>query len=130
MSFFDIKLFNGVIDLSDILQLDHTIHWDTERFQREQVVLDLMEENEHIMKSFLVDKGHKNGKEIHCVTSSGLIFILNEKRFINKEKNPLITILIARKGQLTRLYHSCHLYVPEFLMRIAGEHQRQHLNYA
>jgi hypothetical protein len=50
-----------------------------------------------------LDKNHPAGKELHCVTHSGIIFILNERKY---ELNIpcLITILLARPNQVKRLY--------------------------
>ena len=41
-----------------------------------------------------VDKGHKNGPEIHCVRADSSVFIYN------KRTAKFITVLLARRGQL------------------------------
>lgn len=52
------------------------------------------------LNAFLVDCGHKNGPEIHIITDTGLILVLN------KETKVLATILIARPGQIRRYYQA------------------------
>ena len=48
--------------------------------------------------SFVVDRGHKNGPEIHEITSTGIINIYNQ--FTKK----LVTKLIARPAQIKRYF--------------------------
>lgn len=47
---------------------------------------------------FMWDKGHKNGAEIHTITTTGLIIVQN------KRTNNLVTVLIARPRQIRRYY--------------------------
>lgn len=47
---------------------------------------------------FVWDKGHKNGAEIHTITTTGLIIVQN------KRTNNLVTVLIARPQQIRRYY--------------------------
>lgn len=47
---------------------------------------------------FIWDKGHKNGAEIHTITTTGLIIVQN------KRTNNLVTVLIARPQQIRRYY--------------------------
>lgn len=54
----------------------------------------------NLLNAFLVDCGHKNGPEIHVITDTGLILVLN------KETKVLATILIARPGQIRRYYQA------------------------
>lgn len=69
-----------------------------------------------VVRGFKVDKGHKNGPEMHIVTSTGLILIYN----YNTKK--MITRLIARPGQLERYFGKGN--TPKELMKIALEHTR------
>jgi len=57
-------------------------------------------DNSIVNKVFEVDKGHKNGSELHYVTFNGIIFIFN------KNTKRLITVLIARPAQIERLYEA------------------------
>lgn len=67
-----------------------------------------------IVKGFKVDRGHKDGPEMHIITSTALILVYN----FNSKK--LVTKLIARPAQLTRYNWDC----PTDLIALAKEHQR------
>lgn len=56
----------------------------------------IIEESAKVLKIALVDKGHKNGNEIHLVYNNGVVKIYNAntRRFI--------TVLIARVPQIER----------------------------
>lgn len=77
-----------------------------------------------IMKSFLVDKNHPNGLEIHIITSTGLIFIFNERT------GKLCTILIARPAQIKRYYENCNIpnEIPRNVVELAYQHECNNLN--
>lgn len=51
-----------------------------------------------VIASFLVDRGHANGPEIHEITDTAIINVYNERT------HKLITKLIARPGQIRRYY--------------------------
>lgn len=67
---------------------------------------------------FTVDKGHKNGAEIHVITENGVIHIYN------KNSKKYVTGLIARPGQLTRY----GAIIPDFVIRRAEAHVALHYN--
>lgn len=73
--------------------------------------------------SFIVNCGHMNGREIHTITEKGLIIVQNART-----KN-IITILIARPGQVTRYWEGLNLETPqndeefEMLMRFCKLHK-------
>lgn len=46
------------------------------------------------MDSFVVDRGHPNGPEIHSVTDTGIIVVHNQRT------GKMVTKLIARPGQV------------------------------
>lgn len=56
----------------------------------------IIEESAKVIKIALVDKGHKNGREIHVIYNNGIVKIYNAntRRFI--------TVLIARVSQIER----------------------------
>ena len=56
----------------------------------------IIEESAKVLKIALVDKGHKNGHEIHIIYNNGIVKIYNanSRRFI--------TVLIARVPQIER----------------------------
>ena len=56
----------------------------------------IIEESAKVIKIAVVDKGHKNGNEIHLVYNNGVVKIYNA----NTRK--FITVLIARVPQIER----------------------------
>ena len=56
----------------------------------------IIEESAKVLKIVIVNKGHKNGEEIHIVYNNGVVKIYNE----NTRK--FITVLIARVPQVER----------------------------
>lgn len=54
------------------------------------------EESAKVCKIAVIDRGHKNGKEVHVIYNNGIVKIYNEntRRFI--------TVLIAREPQIAR----------------------------
>lgn len=75
--------------------------------------------------AFEVDRGHRNGPEIHFITNMGVIVIFN------KYTHRLCSVLIARPNQVRRYFDDCNLSMNAELlavMRLAREHQIQGLN--
>lgn len=75
---------------------DHTSH-ALKRSKRLQIAERLIiEESAKVIKIAVVNKGHKNGNEIHLVYNNGIVKIYNAntRRFI--------TVLIARVPQIER----------------------------
>ena len=56
----------------------------------------IYEESAKVLKIAIVNKGHKNGNEVHLVYNNGVVKIYNE----NTRK--FITVLIARVPQIER----------------------------
>ena len=56
----------------------------------------LIQENAKPINAYVVDKGHKNGFEIHVVYNNGII------RIYNKKTERHITDLFAREPQIAR----------------------------
>ena len=56
----------------------------------------IIEESAKVLKIAIVNKGHKNGNEIHIVYNNGVVKVYNE----NTRK--FITVLIARVPQVER----------------------------
>lgn len=67
---------------------------------------------------FTVDKGHKNGAEIHVITENGIINIYNQ------HSKKYVTGLIARPGQLQRY----GVIIPESVLEKARTHVAMHYN--
>ena len=56
----------------------------------------IVEESAKVLKIAVVNKGHKNGEEVHVVYNNGVVKVYNE----NTRK--FITVLIARVPQIER----------------------------
>lgn len=67
----------------------------------------------------VVDRGHKNGLEIHAVTDDGFTWIWN------KSKNSLITVICPRVAQLKRLNSN----VPTWLIEKATSNREKLKNF-
>ena len=70
-----------------------------------------------------VDRGHRNGAELHTITTTGIIIIRNERT------NKMITKLIARPGQVRRYFTEITEEVQK-VINIAREHQMMNYNLA
>lgn len=98
----------------------YTQHQKEERRSRENLIFNVIGLGEKLDR-FVVDKGHKNGKEIHTLTTTGIIVIQN----LNTKK--VVTMLIARPGQVERYYIDEHKYINDDVKKvinIAREHQK------
>lgn len=74
----------------------NTLHV-VKRSQRLQIAQRLInEESAKVVKIAIVNKGHKDGNEIHVIYNNGIVKIYNA----NTRK--FITVLIAREPQITR----------------------------
>lgn len=126
------------LNIESILSACQTEHLSSERQERFELALRLNKTYEgkgknktshqtEIDKVFLVDKGHEAGKELHCVTKKGIIFILNERKYL-KGYDALITALIARKNQVKRLYEACNLKTPESILKRCAVYEEKGYN--
>ena len=71
-------------------------HYRNDRQKREEVI-NMIGQGTPVA-TFIIDRGHKNGAELHEITDTGIINIYNQKT------HKLITKLIARPGQIRRYY--------------------------
>lgn len=92
-----------------------SIHYSTERQERHAFIQEYIGEG-NIIDSFVVNRGHPGGDEIHSVTDTAIIIIRNQKT------NKVITELIARPEQLRRLYRSENREVPKRVLSLAYKH--------
>lgn len=97
-----------------------TLHYSKDRRTREALIK--MIGYGEIIKTAEVDKGHKNGPEIHKVSTTGIVTIYN------KRTGKLITKLIARPNQIRRYWTDGN--APAELINIARDHQRLGYNEA
>lgn len=123
-NFTKVILYEQPVLIEQILKEKKTRHFNEERNKRFDISISLNETNvgqAEIDKVFVVDKGHIDGEELHCVSKNGIIFILNKRKY-EKHINSFITILIARPNQIKRLYDECNLKVDKDIMNCAKEH--------
>ena len=71
-------------------------HYSNDRKQREENIKKIGYGVK--VNCFVIDRGHKNGAEIHEITSTGIINIYNQRT------GKLVTKLIARPNQIKRYY--------------------------
>ncbi len=73
-------------------------HYTKDRKAREAIIRQIGMGD--IKDRFVVDRGHKNGAEIHEIRTTGIIVIYNQ------HTGEMITKLIARVGQIKRYYEN------------------------
>lgn len=98
-----------------------SIHYAMERADRNAFI------DKHIglgtvIDTFIVNRGHPGGAEIHSVTDTAIILIHN----LSTKK--LITELIARPEQLKRLYRSEGRKPPARILQLAYKHNAERYN--
>lgn len=96
-------------------------HYKGKRNKREEFIDKYLNGDGKIIDSFIVDKGHKDGLEKHCITENGIIVIYNAV------SNKLITKLVARPNQIKRYYKNSGREPPRWLLDLCYWHQS--LNY-
>lgn len=90
-------------------------HYTADRNAREELIKRIG--NGTAITTVRVDRGHKNGAELHTITTTGIIEIRNERT------HKLITKLIARPQQIRR-YFTITTKEIERVVRIAREHEK------
>ena len=71
-------------------------HYTNDRQRREEII-NMIGQGTPVA-TFIIDRGHRNGAEIHEITDTGIINIYNLRT------HKLVTKLIARPGQIRRYY--------------------------
>lgn len=90
-------------------------HYNSERISREYLI-DFGIGLGHVVNDFVINRGHKDGPEIHILTSTGIIIVEN---YYTKK---VITKLIARPQQIQRYYKNIGEKAPVWLLMIAKQH--------
>ena len=91
-------------------------HYRKDRIKRERFIKKYMNGDGYIIDGFVIDKGHKNGLEVHSITDNGLIIIHNY------HTGKLITKLIARPEQIERYYRYNNKKAPAWLIKLSEWH--------
>ena len=92
-------------------------HYKRQRCKRERLINKYCNGDGKVIDSFIIDKGHKNGLERHCITDTGMIIIYNAASGI------LVSKLIARPNQIKRYYYGTDREPPPSLLRLAEWHE-------
>lgn len=92
-------------------------HYKRQRYKREKFIDKNLNGDGKVIDSFIVDKGHKNGLEKHCLTENGIIIIYNLRT------NKLVTKLVARRNQIKRYYYSSGREPPSWLLELCDWHE-------
>lgn len=90
-------------------------HWIKDREARNALIEKIGAGVE--VKRAVVDKGHRNGAEIHVISSTGIVTIYNQRT------GKMITKLIARPGKIKQYYKENEI-IPDDLLKIARYHQK------
>ena len=94
-------------------------HYALERKKREELIQRIGEGTP--VKEVRVDRGHRNGAEIHVISTTAIITIYNERT------HKIITKLIAKPGQIKRYYNENEV-IPVDLLILAKEHKKGKYN--
>ena len=98
-----------------------TMHYNNDKEVRRNTIEKYIGWGTDIFSAEL-DRGHKNGSEIHVVTDTAIIKIYNARTCKH------VTDLIARPNQIKRVYHAKGQYAPRWLLDIAYENQNRGFN--
>ena len=98
-----------------------SLHYRLDRQGRKKFIAEKIGYGKPIQKA-IVDKGHKNGPEIHLVTDTGVIIVYNARTRIH------VTDMIARPEQLRR-YNTESWTCPAETLQKAAYHQSKGWNY-
>jgi hypothetical protein len=95
-----------------------SIHFTRDRQDRETLIKEIG--SGKVVKRVVVDRGHRNGPEIHEITDNAIVNIYNQRT------GKLITKLIARPNQIKRYYEEGK--APKEILNKAYEHMKKGYN--
>lgn len=90
-------------------------HYTKDRQAREAIIAQIGTGT--VIKEVVVDRGHRNGPEVHKITDTALILVYNQRTGI------LVTKLIARPAQILRYYKEDEPK-PEKVIKLARVHAK------
>lgn len=93
-------------------------HWRKDRQVRSKIIAQIG--LGQVVKEVVVDRGHRNGPEVHKITTTGLVVICNQRTGI------MVMVLIARPNQIKRYYAENE--APQEIINLAFEHMRAGYN--
>ena len=96
-------------------------HYTEDRTNREKLIQEIGTGKP--IATFVVDRGHRNGPELHTITTTGIIIIRNQRT------HKMITKLIARPGQVKRYFTEITEEIQK-VINLAREHEQKKYNLA
>ena len=102
-------------------------HYRSQRYKREKFIKRYLHDDGQIVDGFIVDRGHRNGAEVHSLTDKGIIIIHNYNTGV------LVTKLIAKPEQVIRYYENTGRKKPpeyKHILQLAQWHESLCYNYA
>ena len=96
-------------------------HYNKGREKRENLIKNVIGEGKPV-QTFKVDRGHRNGAELHTITTTGIIIVRNAKT------KKVVTKLIARPNQIKRYFDTITDNVKQ-IIEIAFQHTKKGYNY-
>lgn len=97
----------------------NSYHWRTDRENRRTLIETVIGLG-HPVDRFTVDRGHRNGPEIHEISDTGIITVYNARTHL------MVTRLVGRPSQIRRYYKDGK--APEIIIKRALENQRKGYN--
>ena len=101
----------------------NSLHYDKQRYYREMFIYNYLGGDGEVIDRFIVNRGHHNGTELHCITDHGVIIVYN------LYSGKMVTKLIARPHQIERYYVYTKRHPAERLLAICREHQKHGFNH-
>ncbi len=95
-----------------------SVHFTRDRQDRETLIREIG--SGKVVKRVVIDRGHRNGPEIHEVTDNAIVNIYNQRT------GKLITKLIARPNQIKRYYEEGK--APKEILNKAYDHMKKGYN--
>ena len=121
-NFKKVKFYSYNITLDELKSLQYTKHMEaSNRIKLARFI------SGEIVETFFVDKGHKDGAELHCVSENGVIWVLNERKWLS-DRPCLVTVLFGRPNQVERLFDACGLKCDDAIIERCKENLRSGLN--
>ena len=121
-NFKKVKFYSYNLTLDELKSLQYTKHMEaSNRIKLARFI------SGEIVETFFVDKGHKDGAELHCVSENGVIWVLNERKWLS-DRPCLVTVLFGRPNQVERLFDACGLKCDDAIIERCKENLRSGLN--
>lgn len=98
-------------------------HYTKGRKKRQNYIDKYMNGDGNILLKCYLDKGHKKGAEIHCLTDNGIIIVYNAIT------HKMVTKLVARPEQIEKIYRIKKQTAPSYLLNLASWHETCGYNY-